>query len=168
MKCEHCLAEMDNGAIFCDFCGHELSVRRHASRPTALPVTPVPTGVPVAPQPQIEREVERLPSAIALQLVSGQGFILRGKADYVIGRVGVGRERPDVDLAQWYGYEAGVSREHLAVHVRREGVFIEDMDSRNETIHNGYRLLPRQWYPLRDGDELRLGAIILRVAFQYT
>ena len=71
-------------------------------------------------------------------------------------------------MAQWYGYEAGVSREHLAIHVRREGVFIEDMDSRNETIHNGFRLLPRQWYPLRDNDEIRLGAIVLHVDFQYS
>ncbi len=168
MKCQHCLAEMDNGAVFCDFCGHELSARQRSSRQTTLPVTPVQTSVPIAPHPQIEREVERLPNAIALQLVSGQVFLLQGRVNYIVGRIGAGREPPDVDLAQWYGYEAGVSREHLAIHVRREGVFIEDMDSRNETSHNGYRLVPHQWYPLRDGDELRLGAIVLRVSFQYT
>jgi predicted component of type VI protein secretion system len=26
--------------------------------------------------------------------------------------------------------------------------------------------MPQQWYPLRDGDELRLGAIILHVSFE--
>lgn len=167
MKCQHCQAEMDNGAIFCDFCGHELSARQQSPRQTAQPVTPNVTGAP-APRPQSEHETIRLPSEITLQLATGQRFTLRGKADFTIGRIGEGRERPDIDLAQWYGYEAGVSREHLAIHVRREGVFIEDMDSRNETIHNGFRLLPRQWYPLRDNDEIRLGAIVLHVEFQFS
>jgi pSer/pThr/pTyr-binding forkhead associated (FHA) protein len=111
--------------------------------------------------------VVHLPSAIVLQLASSQSFTLRGKTDYVVGRIGVGREPPDVDLAPWYGYEGGVSREHMAIHVRQEGVFVEDLDSRNETIHNGFRLMPLQWYPLRDGDEIRLGAITLRASLYY-
>jgi hypothetical protein len=161
---------MDNGAIFCDFCGHELSAGSQPRRTPALHHT-IATGAP-APNLPVERGTEsgteRLPSVIVLQLATGQQFMLRGKADYTVGRIGMGREPPDVDLAQWYGYEAGVSREHLAIHVRREGVFVEDMDSRNETIHNGYRLMPRQWYPLHDGDEIRLGAIVLRAEFIYS
>jgi pSer/pThr/pTyr-binding forkhead associated (FHA) protein len=56
-----------------------------------------------------------------------------------------------------------VSRQHAAIHVEPEGVFIEDLESLNETIRNGYRLLPRQRYPLTDGDELRLGSIVVLV-----
>jgi pSer/pThr/pTyr-binding forkhead associated (FHA) protein len=157
---------MDNGAIFCDFCGHELSARPKPMRSTPLSGS---LAVPYAPSvsPPTAREVARLPNAIVLQLTQNQRFTLRGKADYIVGRIGVGREPPEVDLAAWYGYEGGVSREHMAIHVRPEGVFIEDLDSRNETIHNGFRLMPRQWYPLRDGDEIRLGAITLRVAFYF-
>lgn len=118
-----------------------------------------------APLP--ERVTVRQPVAIMMRMTIGQQFVLRGRSDYAIGRLGVGRDQPDVDLAAWYGYEAGVSREHVAIHVREEGVFVEDMDSANETIHNGFRLMPRQWYPLGDGDELKLGAIVLRVSFQY-
>jgi hypothetical protein len=34
------------------------------------------------------------------------------------------------------------------------------------SVHNGYRLLPQQWYPLHDGDVLMLGAITLHVSFE--
>jgi len=157
---------MDNGAIFCDYCGQELNARPKAKRST-----PLSGGLtaPNAPRvsPPAAREAERPPSAIVLQLNPNLRFTLHGKADYIVGRIGVGREPPDVDLAAWYGYEGGVSREHMAIHVRPEGVFVEDLDSRNETIHNGFRLMPRQWYPLRDGDEIRLGAMTVRVAFFY-
>ncbi len=160
IKCQHCLAEMDNGAIFCDFCGRELSASVQSSGQTAQPVFPNAAAAPASP------EAERAPSVIVLRLATGQRFTLRGKPDYTIGRIGLGRERPDVDLAQWYGYEVGVSREHVMIHVRQEGVFIEDMGSRNETIHNNFRLMERQWYPLKDGDEIRLGGIVLTVEFQ--
>lgn len=167
---------MDNGAIFCDFCGRELNPAAQPPRPTAPPAFPnipgapashPPASHPLATHPPATRGPARAPSVITLRLATGQQFTLHGKTDYTIGRIGVGRERPDVDLAQWYGYEAGVSREHLTIHVRPEGVFIEDMGSRNETIHNNYRLMAHQWYPLRDGDEVRLGAIVLSVEFQY-
>jgi pSer/pThr/pTyr-binding forkhead associated (FHA) protein len=106
------------------------------------------------------------PVVIVLTLPNGERFALRGKSEYTIGRLGADQARPDVDLARSYGYEAGVSRQHIMIHSRMDGVFVEDLESRNETVHNGYRLLPQQWYPLRDGDELRLGAIILHVSFE--
>ena len=99
-------------------------------------------------------------------MANGQRFRLKGKADYTVGRLSDGHLPPDVDLASYYGFEAGVSREHVMIHIRPEGVFVEDRESRNETVHNGYRLLPKQWYPLHEGDELRLGAIVLYVSFE--
>jgi hypothetical protein len=157
---------MDNGAIFCDFCGQELTARPQPARTTPRPAGYISDSATLEP-PQTPPAVERLPTTIALRLSMSQSFALHGKTDYLIGRIGTRRERPDVDLAKWYGYEGGVSRAHAAIHLRREGVFIEDLNSRNETIKNNYRLLPRQWYPLHDGDEIRLGAIRLRVSFQY-
>lgn len=102
---------------------------------------------------------------IALTLTSGDRYILSGKNDYMIGRLGPSGLPPDVDLTDVYGFEAGVSRRHIIIHIRANGVFVEDANSKNETVHNGYRLMPEQWYPLRDGDELRLGAIVLNVSF---
>lgn len=92
--------------------------------------------------------------------------MLQGKDDYLIGRDDGTRKTPDVDLASVDGLTAGVSRVHLMIHTRPNGVFVEDLESRNLTVHNGYRLAPQQWYPLHDGDELKLGAITLYVSFE--
>ncbi len=96
--------------------------------------------------------------------MTGKTFELAGKSRYVVGRRDPETQSvPDVDLAEFNGAASGVSRVHAAVHVEPEGVFIEDLESLNETIRNGYRLLPRQRYPLGDGDELRMGSITLIV-----
>ncbi|HEX8032702.1 MAG TPA: FHA domain-containing protein [Ktedonobacterales bacterium] len=102
-------------------------------------------------------------SRIRLRLMNGKAFELTGKQDYVIGRRDPNGTMPDVDLTDWNGAASGVSRQHAAIHVTAEGVSIEDLESLNETIRNGYRLLPHQRYPLQDGDELRLGSIALLV-----
>jgi len=39
----------------------------------------------------------------------------------------------------------------------------EDLDSTNGSFLNGQKLQPRQPQPLKTGDELRLGKLILRV-----
>lgn len=164
--CQHCKAETQSGALYCAQCGRALA----AHIPTPLLAHSVAQGVVASgvPVPLGAGAPARVPSAILLRMTNGQQFILHGQTDYAIGRLGAGRDRPDVDLAAWYGFEGGVSREHIAIHVGGEGVFVKDMDSANETIHNGFRLMPRQWYALGDGDELKLGAIILRVSFQYS
>jgi len=66
-------------------------------------------------------------------------------------------------LTEWNGAACGVSRQHAMIYVTEDGVWIEDLESLNETIRNEFRLMPRQRYPLEDGDELRLGSITLLV-----
>lgn len=176
LTCQHCQTQTQDGAIFCDLCGHELTPVSQRVGWTHPPVfgANMP-ATPVAPMPQARitgggapvrvaaRAAERI---ITLHVANGPRFSLSGKSDYLIGRASADSGRPDVDLGAAMGKEAGVSRRHLMLHVRPDGVFVEDLESRNETVHNGYRLLPQQWYPLRDGDELRLGATIIYVSFQ--
>jgi pSer/pThr/pTyr-binding forkhead associated (FHA) protein len=107
-----------------------------------------------------------VPPVIALHLPNGQRFVLSGKHEYTIGRVSTDHPQPDVDPTAFYDHGAGVSREHIKIRVDADGVFVQDLVSTNETVHNGYRLMPQQWYPLHDGDELRLGAILLFVTFE--
>jgi hypothetical protein len=109
-------------------------------------------------------DMEGTPRRVRLRLSNGKTFELSGKAEYLIGRRDPGTNSlPDVDLADWNGAASGVSREHAAIYVGPDGVFIEDRESLNETIRNDFRLLPRQLYPLKDGDELRLGTLMLLV-----
>lgn len=134
---------------------------------TPLPAQPRPSadaGTPykLPPEQQHQQNATRH-RRIRLRLMNGKTFELVGKQDYVIGRRDPNGRLPDVDLADWNGAAGGVSRQHATIHVTDEGVLIEDLESLNETIRNGYRLLPRQRYPLEDGDELRLGSISLLV-----
>ncbi len=169
--CQRCHTHNIEDAVMCRTCGQELKHIPRAHRPTSIPYSAVIHSAPVAPQPAaLQTDLRRMtphlgPLVIALILTSGDRYFLSGKSDYVIGRLGPSGFPPDVDLSDVFAFEAGVSRQHAMIHVRANGVFVEDLGSTNETVHNGYRLMPEQWYPLRDGDELRLGAIILNVSF---
>jgi FHA domain-containing protein/zinc ribbon protein len=142
-------------------------------RTDVTPATPLPTqsrqaaspgsAYRLQPDTQSQAGVAAAHPRIRLRLMNGKTFELVGKQDYVIGRRDPNGQMPDVDLSDWNGAACGVSRMHAAIHVTAEGVLIEDLESLNETIRNGYRLLPRQRYPLQDGDELRLGSISLLV-----
>jgi hypothetical protein len=72
---------------------------------------------------------------------------------------------PDVDLLPYGALSKGVSRKHAIIERANEGLLLIDLASRNSTYLNGQRLLPLQGRVLRDGDEIRLGALPVRVYF---
>jgi pSer/pThr/pTyr-binding forkhead associated (FHA) protein len=76
-------------------------------------------------------------------------------------------ETPAIDLERFHAMEQGVSRRHAAI-VRKEGgsLQIVDKGSPNGTFLNGQRLIANQPRILRDGDELRLGKLVLSVHFR--
>jgi uncharacterized Zn finger protein (UPF0148 family) len=118
----------------------------------------VDVSLPAAREPTPTRS-----RAIQLQL-GREVFELSGQNTYLVGRRDVDQHLfPDVDLHDWDGAGAGVSRRHLIIRVLGNVFSIEDLESRNSTIVNGYRLFPHQQYPLVDGDEIRLGDITLLV-----
>lgn len=75
-------------------------------------------------------------------------------------------EAPAVDLIDHKAVEKGVSRRHASI-IRRDtgSLSLVDQDSDNGTFLNGQRLVPNQPRILRDGDEIRLGHLILYVRF---
>jgi hypothetical protein len=85
---------------------------------------------------------------------------------FVIGRVHPrSEEKPDLDLNKYGGFFHGVSRQHAAILKDENLLQVEDLGSTNGTYLNGTRLLPHQPRMLRDGDELCLGHLILRVYY---
>jgi hypothetical protein len=94
-------------------------------------------------------------SYIYLPLPSGKAEALLGRADP--------QEHffPDIDLSQHGGELGGVSRKHARLLAEGDQVFLEDLHSTNATFLNQKKLQPGRRYPLKDGDEIRLGRVIL-------
>jgi hypothetical protein len=102
-------------------------------------------------------EIEGAPTPILLQ-PKGESSI--GRRDPATGTM------PDIDLSAYAGYRLGVSRKHALIRLTDERLELIDLGSSNGTSVNGARLAPHQPHALRDGDEVLLGKMILRVLFQ--
>jgi hypothetical protein len=74
-------------------------------------------------------------------------------------------ETPAIDLTQYEALDQGVSRKHATIVRRGTSLQIVDSGTPNGSFLNGQRLIPSQPRILRDGDELRLGKIILHISF---
>jgi hypothetical protein len=72
---------------------------------------------------------------------------------------------PDVDLTSYGGLEKGISRRHAKITRQADEISLEDLGSVNGTYLNGQRLTPYLQYPLKSGDEVQLGKLIVRVRF---
>jgi hypothetical protein len=85
--------------------------------------------------------------------------IILGRYDAATG------ETPDVDLNNYGAEEEGVSRRHAAIIAEEDALKVIDMGSANATFINGQKLIAHQARILRDGDELRLGHLVIHVHF---
>ncbi len=73
--------------------------------------------------------------------------------------------QPQVSLNDYGAQTLGVSRQHVALLGRKWGIRVVDLRSKNGTYLNGAKLPPYQERILRDGDELRLGHMIITIRF---
>ena len=95
-------------------------------------------------------------------------LILRPGSELVLGRFDpVSGFRPDLDLSPYNAVEKGVSRLHAAIRRQDDSLSLMDLGSANSTYLNGQRLVPHQPRVLRDGDELRLGRLVMQVYFRH-
>jgi pSer/pThr/pTyr-binding forkhead associated (FHA) protein len=70
---------------------------------------------------------------------------------------------PEVDLTNDGGLERGVSRRHARILKREGAVVVEDLGSINGTFVNSKRLAPYLPEPLKDGDSLQIGRLMMDV-----
>lgn len=77
------------------------------------------------------------------------------------------QKAPDLDLTPYDAFNKGVSRLHAAI-TRENGdtLSIVDLGSVNHTYVNSEQLVPHKPRILRDGDEIRLGDLVLKVYFK--
>jgi pSer/pThr/pTyr-binding forkhead associated (FHA) protein len=103
-----------------------------------------------------QRPVAIVPSGASIEVLRGfyEGLELLVDRDWFV----IGRGRgADAVLA-----EATISRAHAAIgFAPAEGFFVQDLGSTNGTLLNGER---QKRGALRDGDEIQIGKLRLRVA----
>lgn len=105
--------------------------------------------------------VPTLPPVLALVMPQGARweYPLRG-AQVLLGRPG-GQHPVDLDIS-FYDPEGFVSRNHARLEEIQRRYQIVDLGSANGTFVNGERLVPHAPRPLRNGDRLRFGRVVLQ------
>jgi len=97
---------------------------------------------------------------------SGRDVEIPLREEVTIGRLDpASASFPDVDLTTDDALDRGVSRRHAKIIRRGHEIFIEDLGSMNGTFVNRKKLTPYLPEALRNGDQLRLGKLMLRVSF---
>lgn len=162
--CPQCGANVNPGDVFCDNCGAALGAAPAAQPPAAYP----PAGPAVAPSPPVQPGHQPPVQPVTVQpylVVQASGARLAfppGKAEILIGREDpVSNVFPEIDLSPHGGDDAGISRRHAKITIQGNQCFIEDMNSTNYTFVNKQKLAPGVRHPLNDGDEVRLGRMVL-------
>jgi len=138
--------------------------------PTAPPPYQAPSQQPPYQPPAAPYQPPVYPS-LGSQFVVGRLVVLSSGASlpFPTGKqsVTIGREDPvsgifpEIDLDPHGGQDAGVGRQHARLTVQAGQVFIEDLNSVNGTVLNKQKIAPGQPHPINNGDELRLGKLVL-------
>lgn len=173
-KCSNCGQQNRPGVIFCENCGASLIGKLPLST-KALDSTDS-EQVELGTDASILTEVRVQGSAtfehgMSLRLdVEGSPdpMHLTPKPETIFGRRDPATgDKPDIDLTPYAGYRMGVSRRHAAIRPGDEsGLDLWDLGSSNGTFLNGQRLSAHRPYRLRDGDEIRLGQMVVRIHFE--
>ncbi|MEO7911092.1 MAG: zinc-ribbon domain-containing protein [Roseiflexaceae bacterium] len=127
-----------------------------------LPTTPIAPAAPPPTAAPIPMQAMLAPSQLIVA-ASGVALPLPNAAQAIIGRGDpVSNFFPEIDLNPYGAIDNGVGRRHIRLFVQGGQVLIEDMDSTNGTLLNSQKLTARQPQPLRDGDQISVGKLLLR------
>ncbi len=164
IKCVECGADQYSGTLFCSECGAFLLEQQRKGITAVLPFSEF---VIHAPPPLKAEESETavasrpitfvIPSSRRRLQVQLHDEIRIGRADAEVS--------PELDLTDDDGADKGVSRLHASIKSVKKGVVLIDLDSTNGTMLNTFRLPPYRPYPLKNGDEIRCGDLLLHVFF---
>jgi len=168
LQCPACHAVYISNTIFCSECGAYLQAEKR------LDTDPIETArIKWLAGDDLHVRSTEAPDARpwVLHLHIGQEGQTRELELSLVKPIRLGRNDPrevvfpEVDLTDHRGKEYGVSREHACIIQRNDVVEVEDLGSTNGTLLNGERLAPYIPKLLRDGDQLRLGKLQIRVSF---
>lgn len=157
--CIVCATENMPGALLCANC--------------STPLITLPTATHRIDQP--ESVLVPRPAAIRLPHTARLRFVVQNAEDRPVEMplqdtdCYIGRGMPEsqllsLNLVSYCSQNEGVSRLHAALVYEDGFLYIRDLNSTNGTFVNGLKVVGD--VPLRDGDELRFGLLILHIYFK--
>jgi pSer/pThr/pTyr-binding forkhead associated (FHA) protein len=128
----------------------------------------IPDSVMNGTQPDLlEHLAPPPPTDVAISIfIMGSGEILplEGRSEFTLGRSAEGQPvLPDIDLAAYRAYEAGVSRLHVSITLGNEQALATDLGSANGTRINGLKIPPHKPVAVKHGDILTLGRLRIQL-----
>ncbi|WP_026369278.1 FHA domain-containing protein [Kallotenue papyrolyticum] len=164
LVCRNCQTHNLQGTIFCEQCGESLlphERRRDTTHVLGARPAPPPAQRSRKQTAPLTNGQRRLRATI---LNNGRRIDLPLETPILVGRQDSARGFfPDLDLTHDGGYDCGVSRRHARITLQDDVAYVEDLESANGSFLNNQRLPPRAPQPLKAGDELRLGSLIMRI-----
>jgi pSer/pThr/pTyr-binding forkhead associated (FHA) protein len=157
IKCSFCNSVYPEGTLFCEECGSYLA-------PGSDQATDPLSDDIMEGEERGRADTTQLFKTLVLSIEDGGRIELPLSKEVVLGRLDASRAVfPDVDLTSESGMDKGVSRRHACISRRENQVLIEDLNSLNGTFLNGNRLVPELPYPIKEGDQIQLGKLILTI-----
>jgi len=165
--CPTCGFKNHEGALFCEACGtyfHTGGVLATNAIRGDTASRPGPSGFPQSTSDSGNGETLLILTSEA----DGRRYILEVRdATYLLGRSDrKSRLFVDIDLTGEDGQAYGVSRRHARVHFINGHFLLEDLESLNGTYLNARKLRPYLQEVLHNGDEIKLGSLVLKVSFE--
>lgn len=171
ITCPFCGAQHVANTLFCGECGSYLLEDGSAATDPLGSVEEdvIEEGISEA-GPNIQEEISstsQAPSVVRLVIAETERTIETNLEKAVLfGRQDPGTDTyPEVDLTHDRGAENGVSRRHARLAKRVGRILLEDTGSVNGTFINGDRLAPYLPQVVHDGDQIKLGKLVIRVEF---
>lgn len=146
MKCSTCGSDNLEGTVYCDLCGTKLS----------------PNGMPSPSATPTDAEaIQSIENARLILTATGNECLIN-KDVVLLGRESVpDNVFPEIDLTP-DDPEGYVSRRHAQIQRQDKHYTIIDLGSTNGTFVNNKRLAEDTPHSLTNGDEIRVGKIVLK------
>ena len=158
--CARCNTPLEPGASYCHGCGQALP--RSAPPGLACPQCAAINLPGAAHCETCGAALPLLPYLIVMSTGRRLSLFRREQTDLTVGRSDtLSGVAPDLNLEPYVGELAGLSRRHARLTWRAGQCWIEDLNSVNWTYLNNQRLSPERPAPLKDGDLLKLGNVLL-------
>lgn len=165
IDCPYCGEQNREGTLFCEECGQTLFGDKLSSMTATRQLQNVPDELGLKATWGTARFSDT--ASVVIHIRDAEEPIeLHPLQDTSLGRRDPNAESgPTIDLSPYDAIEKGVSRMHAAIRRGEDTLTLIDLGSVNGTYLNGQRLTPNQPRVLRDGDEMRLGQLVIHVYF---